>query len=513
MSKYTCIFGHYDTDGAVHQYVLTYLRALAKLNMRIIFVSNSRLSELARQALQGIQQDMIIAERHNKGFDFGSWKHALGKQLIPEDTDYLLLTNDSILGPLSDLKPLFDRIEEQRETDVWGLTDSYENAWHLQSFFMCFSRKAFRSEAFHRFFQQDFDNYKKRELIEKGEIGLSVALLNSGFKAQAFSPYKRLDPDVEMYPALSKNPTHYYWDRLITETGFPFIKKELLLQNPENIKSLEDLFLLIRKVSGSTADDIKEFLIDTYNRPSGEKEDVDISVICHLYYPQSIYYILLRLAALKSCNARFYFNISAALRHNEDFVEVLTRGFPGAVVLFSPSQGRDIGGKMVALNAEMQLKIRTGYTLIIHDKLSPHTPLGPEWREKLFKVIDKKNLPEIFARFARDPKIGVIGPKDLIKNEYNPDDNSFRCTSSDNMIRLMEDYHMKLTNYNFVAGTIFWIRSSILSNFFAENHPLSVRASFERGNALDFVTGTNIHAWERIFPLLANAQGYTITGI
>jgi lipopolysaccharide biosynthesis protein len=424
-----------------------------------------------------------------------------------------LLTNDSIFGPLFDLAPLFEKMETQKEIDFWGLTDSYEGSWHLQSFFICLSRKVFRSDSFLNFFKQDFDSYPKQELVKNGEILLSTVLIKSGFKVYATSPYKLFDPEVENYPAFAKNATHYYWDRLIKETQFPFVKKELILQNPENIQSIENLFPFLREISSYSASNIKDFFISSFNRPVKSKVQANVSVISHMYYPQSIFYFLLRLSALKAYNAKFFFNLSTALRFNEDFLDVLKSSFPDAVILFSPSQGRDIGGKMVALNAQRELNIHSDYTLIIHDKLSPHSPLGLEWRNKLFQIIDKKNLPEVFNKFEKDDKIGVIGPEDLIKNEYNADENNFRCNSSSNIIKLMADYNMNLTNYNYIAGTIFWIRTSILDKFFQEFSPLSVRASFEEGNALDFVNGTNIHAWERIFPFLANAQGFKLKGI
>ncbi len=513
MPNYTCLFAHYDPDGQIHRYILNYIKAISDLNFRLIFISNSKLTEVSRQSLNSIRKDIRIVERENKGFDFGAWKHALDQEMIPVDTDYLFLTNDSIIGPLFDLGPLFRKMEQEAEIDFWGLTDSYEVNWHLQSFFICLSRKVFRSDAFRSFFNQPFDRYEKRELIEKGEIGLSRVMIGAGFNPVATCPYKTLDPDVESYPTFSRNGTHYFWDRLIKELRFPFLKKELILQNPENLQSLEDLFPFILENTSYSVGYIKDFFINTYTRINPSTKGPAVSVICHMYYPQTIFYFLLRLNELKAYNAKFFFNLSTALRFNPHFIEILKASFPDAILLFSPSQGRDIGGKMVAINTQFELNIPSDYTLIIHDKLSPHYPLGAEWRDKLFRIIDKKNLPKIIRQFESDGKTGVIGPKDQIKNEYNPDSGEFTCTSSSNIIRLMQEYNIKVTNYNYIAGTVFWIRTSILKKFFSGIRPLDVRASFEKGNALDFVNGTNIHAWERIFPFLANSDGYKITGI
>ncbi len=71
----------------------------------------------------------------------------------------------------------------------------------------------------------------------------------------------------------------------------------------------------------------------------------------------------------------------------------------------------------------------------------------------------------------------------------------------------------KLTDHRFVAGAMFWIRSSIIQNFFSTHSALSCREMLEEGNFTDQYEGTYTHSWERIFCFLANDQGYTINGI
>ena len=68
-------------------------------------------------------------------------------------------------------------------------------------------------------------------------------------------------------------------------------------------------------------------------------------------------------------------------------------------------------------------------------------------------------------------------------------------------------------DFNFIAGSIFWIRTSILKSFFGSHEPLRIRKSLEKGNVLDFEKGTNVHAWERLFSFLPNAYGFKIIGI
>jgi lipopolysaccharide biosynthesis protein len=192
---------------------------------------------------------------------------------------------------------------------------------------------------------------------------------------------------------------------------------------------------------------------------------------------------------------------------------MLVKFFPDAIVIYTPSQGRDIGGKLAAFDVLMKTGIQTDYTLVIHDKLSPHTAAGIEWRNRLFKIINPEQLDEIFRTFRQNREIGVICAKEQIQNEYDPDKKEFTCTSNQNLLNYIRKYDLKTSDYSFTAGTIFWIRTKILYDFFSNHSPLSVRKDFEAGNSLDFDKGTNIHAWERLFSFIAHSQGFKTAGI
>jgi len=511
MSKSVCLFAHFSPKGSISAYVYTYLDALSDLNFDIVFISNSAVLEQDQIRLQKNPR-ISIKERENKGNDFGAWQWAVQNNLIPADTDQLLLTNDSNFGPITDLREIMDVMSAKPGLDFWGLTESYQGGQHLQSFFVLLSRKAFLSEAFKRVFSQDFNNFPKKSIIERGEIFLTTELAREGLTWEAFVPYPELDPDMD--PLFLHNPTHYYYHQLITRYKYPFVKKELVLQNPENLQGLPQLLEYIDLKTNYPVNDILDALVDVYDRGTTPvNKSPHISAICHLYYPSSIYYFLSKLAALKNYPCTFIFNLSTTLFHDKYFLRVLKQAFPGSIILSSPSVGRDIGGKLLAINALIKLGINSDYTLIVHDKLSPHTPTGKDWRDKLFRVFEEKGLPKLFQTFEQDTATGVIVSKEFVKNEYDPDNASFNCTSKENLLHYIKAFNMHLTNYNFAAGTIFWIKTGILTKFFTANAPLDIREGLERGNALDFTSGTNIHAWERVFSLMANAEGYKITGI
>lgn len=512
MAKYCCLFNHYNSQGGIYTYVNALLDIFVPLDCETVVISNSPIKNEETKASIESNYRCKIYVRENKGIDFGAWQWAMQQNLIPADTEHLILVNDSMFGPFFDLLPLIEKMSKTSTVDFWGLTDNYQVAWHIQSYFVVFKRQAFQSPAFKKIFAQNFGNKTKLEIIKDGEIKLSQELIKAGFRGNVLFPYKSLDSEENNL--FNHNSTHLFWDTLITKSKYPFLKRELLLQNPENIQNLNSVFQLIRKTSDFNIELIKAFIIDSLKpvRPAYNLNK-KISILCHLYYSHTIYSFLLKISALKSYNVDFYFNLSNGLIYDEDFLDILTRSFPESVILNTPDKGRDIGGKFALIDAMLKSGSKTDYTLIIHDKLSPHTPTGKTWRDKLFKIIEPESIDFILSEFEATKKTGIIGTKDFIKNEFNPDKNEFDCTSNDILLQKLKDYDLNLKDFNFIAGTIFWVRSSILESFFTKQKPLTIRKDFETGNALDFTKGTLIHAWERFFTMISTSQGYKIKGI
>ena len=213
------IFVHYDKDNVIDDYVLYYLQELSK-DFDILFVSTA--SGLQDNEIQKISDYCMHAlVKENYGYDFGAWKSGLNFLESKLNTyEGLLLCNDSIYGPLCNLNQVYQKMEN---FDIWSLTDSFEIAHHLQSYFVYYNTKAFKSITFKNF----WDNFQifedKFTLINECEIGYSEALLqDSTLKVGVYYPSKNIT---------NLNITHYYWKKLVKE-HFPFVKIELLKVNP-----------------------------------------------------------------------------------------------------------------------------------------------------------------------------------------------------------------------------------------------------------------------------------------
>ncbi len=262
-ARRVAVFVHYDRRGVVHDFVLHHLRQLHDLGFAIVFVSNApRLSEAQVELLR--TQCALVIRRDNVGYDFGAYKEGIAA--IPDlaGRDMLVLANDSVYGPLHHLAGVLERMEPE-DADVWGASDSWEFSFHLQSYFVVFHRKALATPDFKAFWERVRYVPSKTWIVRHYEVGLTRAMRRAGLRCRAAYPYRQaaaalveavvernvagdgLDPVrksfiQQVFKALNAgvplNGTHFFWDHMIAEMDFPFLKRDLLQKNPARIPLL-----------------------------------------------------------------------------------------------------------------------------------------------------------------------------------------------------------------------------------------------------------------------------------
>ena len=241
-------------------------------------------------------------------------------------------------------------------------------------------------------------------------------------------------------------------------------------------------------------------------------KDVKIAVLSHIYYQK-----MTELTALKNGTAGvsidYLFNICLESLSCDKIKKELASEFEASPVIITSNKGKDIGGKLALIDLSMRLNTGPDFYVFLHDKQSPHTSLGMNWREKLFRIIQPEFLPKIAQLFQKDKKIGIVCAKEFIMNEFDARVRQFSGTNNSILKELIKEYAVHPENYDFVGGTMFWIRSEIVHHFFAKHSPLKIRASLEKGNILDYSHGSITHGWERMLSWIAADQGYYIKGI
>jgi lipopolysaccharide biosynthesis protein len=257
-SKLAAVYVHYDREGLIHDYVVHQLDEIAATGFRIVFVSNS--PKFPPQSVAQVSPFCrVILWRYNIGYDFGAYKDGLNAIDGKDRLTAILLMNDSVYGPFSKLRDVLTEID-RTNTDFWGITDSWERHFHVQSYFIIFFHNVINSKSFRKFWLRFPYVNHKQWIIRNGEIKMSQVLTRQKLRANVLVPYwsvakrvlDRLSAlDTKELPDAHRlyldqllndlicgrpiNPMHYFWETLILECRCPFIKRELVKSNPVRV--------------------------------------------------------------------------------------------------------------------------------------------------------------------------------------------------------------------------------------------------------------------------------------
>jgi hypothetical protein len=227
------IFVHYDATGHVSDNVFYYLNSLTKLS-DIYFVSSSIALAENKETLKKLEKIcQAVVVRSNSGYDFGCWSHMIQqfKVELMSKYDSLLLCNDSVIGPIHDLRPILESFLESG-ADFCGLTASTAPEWHMQSYFIMYSKQLILDPIFYTFWSSIREQPTKYAVIESYEVPWSRLLMRHGF-----TPYVHFNNYLD-----AENNTHIKWRELVLD-GYPFVKNELIRENPlsVSIEGLEEM--------------------------------------------------------------------------------------------------------------------------------------------------------------------------------------------------------------------------------------------------------------------------------
>lgn len=224
-----CLFAHYDLGGRIAPHVAHYLHELHRsgFSTHIALSGMDRLHDADRKLLDRL--GVVPHFRLNRGLDFGAWAD-LDAAGCAVGADTILLANDSVFGPLQPLTPIFATMSSGA-ADVWGMVESREGAWHLQSWFLCFTAAAYAAPAIARVRHLPFAAMTKPEVIVHGELGLGAAIRAEGLRWDA----RWRQPTGRLRRLVPGNAMHLDFLSVLRSGAVPFIKIELLRDNPTAI--------------------------------------------------------------------------------------------------------------------------------------------------------------------------------------------------------------------------------------------------------------------------------------
>lgn len=272
-TRNAAVFVHFDPKGVVHDYVVYNLQALVELGYEIVFVTNSpRFDATAAACVRDHVTSIIV--RRNAGYDFLAYRDGLRALGDLSRFESVILANDSVYGPLFNLRTCLRACGG--DADVWGMTDSWDGRYHLQSYFLLLRHTVLRHPAFARFWESVLPLHSKRAVVRFYEMGFTQAMLKAGIVIRALYPYRDaaadllrfkasgelaagdMDEDVAEYlnelvrrvrSGAPLNPTHHFFDHLIVHKRCPFLKRDLVGRNPGKVPHAFLWEVLIRSAS------------------------------------------------------------------------------------------------------------------------------------------------------------------------------------------------------------------------------------------------------------------------
>jgi lipopolysaccharide biosynthesis protein len=208
----TALFVTHSPDGQLKPHVRYYLASLARHGVHPVLIVAADGEFFAPDAALLALVDGLYV-RQNVGYDFAAWAHVLRENRQLLDCNILYLVNDSTIGPLSERKfeELLARVRSS-ESDLVGLTDSYERGWHIQSYFIALKPAALSSPALWSFIEKIKNLADKKDVVNAYETRFAPMLQAAGLRCEVFFPAHT-----------SHNPSLMDWRALIG-SGLPFVK-------------------------------------------------------------------------------------------------------------------------------------------------------------------------------------------------------------------------------------------------------------------------------------------------
>jgi len=522
--KRLLILVHYNSCGDPSSHIQYTLEKMKSLFNRVVFVSNSPLSNEGGKKLKPHISKII--ERENRGFDFGAWKDALLQEGWDSLSRYdnVTLMNDTCFGPLFDMEPIYKQMEES-SADFWGisnhksysrniLADGYLIPEHIQSYFLFFKNNVVVSEAFRNFWEKVEYLDDVLLVIKKYETQLTRILNQAGFKYRALIDYRDVNNSNHT------NIAHIHPDICIKKRS-PFIKIKsfLFFPHPQYLKQL------ISRVSDYDTRLIDDHLQQIFN-PNESIRMIDRSLQCCCLKDESIkpvlktaihlhvYYLDVFMKYAEAFGkVEIPFDLYLSTDTEEKKREILILSEEKKIkklirkISVCKNRGRDIAPWLVDFK-----DINETYDIVGHFQTKKTAWadewVGESWQDEIIESLIK-NTDYIINYFQKHENLGIVIPDIpycysyvLTADTWGGNRDIFnRFWERMNLIKKLD---ARLLDYPIMPyGNMFWYRPAALKPLFDLN--LSLEDFPEEPISVD---GTIAHAIERLPVYIAWSQGY-----
>jgi lipopolysaccharide biosynthesis protein len=486
----------FDKDGLVDDYIIHKLSAMNEFVDRIVFISNSDIQNESRGKLKPVVNDVFL--RKNIGFDV--WGYKEGIEFVGEDLkdyDEAIFLNYTFFAPIFPFVELFEWSENDN-LDFWGITDHKAvtpNPFtgmgtlprHIQSHFIAVKKKLLHSEDFNDYWNDMPMINSYQDSILNHESKFTEHFSKKGY---AYDVYCNSDDYSSDYPSfLDINTT--------IKNRCPIIKRRPFFHDPlwidRNAIDLRETLNLVRDISDYNPELIYKNLLRTtkpkdlatnisllkiFDSSSEQKtrDDLNIAVLAHVYYPDMIMEMLEQVENIPN---KYDLYITTASKENkiiiEDFLNHSSSHFSKFEVrVVEHNRGRDISALLITCR---DIILDGNYDLIcrLHSKKSPQNNPNQSlhFKKQMYDnlVYDRAYTSKLINFIDGDEEIGFLAPP-MVHIGYPTLGHSwFTNKLGAEQIAKRLDIKIPFDDFSpFAAyGTMFWFRPNSLKRLFEEN--------------------------------------------
>lgn len=513
------IYVHFNKFDAISSHVIYQLENMNPLFSKVVFISNSQLSQKHVDSL--FEKNLIddFLQRPNSGYDFAAWHDGMKRIGFDKLSSYDSVTvmNDTCFGPLWDMNGYYERFEADTEVDFWGMTNHKEvkagNIYideHLQSYFISFKNRLVTSNVFQDFWKEVKSYDDVQMVIDHYETKYTKIFRNAGFN------YKAILDTTNLEGFFHCNFTIHY-PHVLLENKVPFIKIKTfdLSQHlsPYTLKAIEASSAypvsLIDSHMSQVSTPTPPYLLDRkVFKPSTESIVTTKKVAVHLH----TFYLDLLPNFLNLFRESFSFSYDLFLttdseEKREKIEQCLAEFDMTAEVIVTGKKGRDVV-PMLKLKETLQHYDYIGH---FHTKKSPEYPhwVGDSWRNELFDMLIKP-ANGIISALEVDDELGLV-IADIpsffrytkIVDPWN--ETRFAADMNELWTRMNLGRDLDFTSFDtFIMsyGTYIWFKYDALKPLF------DLDISDSEIPAEPLPQHTILHSIERILMYIAWAKGY-----
>ncbi len=518
------------------QYVLFMLQSIRTCCDEVILCVNEKIEKVLLNKLHDVCGKIYLYETD---VDINRWKDIWNREVMEKCSEYdeMIWMNDSVFGPLYPMESILEEMEKEK-IDFWGMSvhgrmslfekkKRKEYPRFLQSYYLALRNRLFCSNDFKDY----MDKLPSFKDINEASVGFEYYFTNyfekRGYRWKAYVDTKDEEND---------NPRNFIsfilFDlfELVSKRRYPFIPKcifELDLPTIQRYNLGDEVCRVLNYVTKYLDYDVgyiyqnivkKLNLYDLITRLKlnyvvcDEKEYVlkseKYAVFSYLYYEDLFEYSISKLMNVPKC---FDIYISTDTEEKTHLLRKELRKYArnNVIVSIYNQRGRDLGALLIGFRGYLM-----NYDIIccIHDKKSSqmdYVTVGKGFYQNLWEntLHSREYIYSVIKKLEENEYLGLLTPPMVYHNAYfHTSINSWTICYT-KTVELASKLGIQINideNKNPISlGSVFWCKTKGLKRIFeyeftSEDFP---------EEPMD-VDGTISHAIERVFPYVAQQEGY-----